>query len=720
MLWTGGRDRLSAIHYDAVGLRTVRVTKRKIVHSVAGGGLLLAMLPLSAQKQVHAGALTVERPTLVSLGFEWRVTGDENLHSRVAVRYRKRGETAWHEALPMLRLHGELVEGEVYADRPGQETMTPERKADFDAAQASVNYRSPNMFAGSVLNLEPNTEYECRFTMTDPDGIVGIAQRTVMVRTRKEPEAAAGGRVFHVYPVDWKGPKQEPWFTGLMAAYYLRAPHIDWENAYAPRVRPGDIILMHAGVYLGDRKHYMVAPPDAEHLSLGNMFDGTYYLTASGTAEKPIAIKSAGDGEVIFDGDGAQNLFNLMGGSYNYFEGITVRNTNVAFLLGIKNIAGSSGFTLKHSRVYDVGRVVQDDWSGSKDFYIADNIFAGRHDPEKMMSWTGATWSSVPGYPESMASEYAVKIYGQGHVVAYNYVANWHDGIDIATYGVPDGTPNELADRVPSSIDFYGNDFYNMGDNCMESDGGAHNIRLFANRCFNSAGGALSAQPMWGGPLYLYRNVIYNTPTNGSCKFYPASGVLTYQNTFIGECHAGPAADMEFKNNLMLAQGARSNRSGAKYESVLAVTLGGGKTVSDYNGFRVLPGAATAFEWNLPGAPEKFATFAEYQKATGQDGHSVAIDFDVFRNASVPDANDPQRLYRPEDMDLRLRAGSAASGKGTVLSNITDGFIGSAPDLGAYEGDAPLPHYGPRSPVPGTMPEDKAKLRSWNGPETEQ
>ena len=44
---------------------------------------------------------------------------------------------------------------------------------------------------------------------------------------------------------------------------------------------------------------------------------------------------------MIFDGDGNQVLFNLMAANYNYFEGITIRNTNVAFLLGIKNIAGS-------------------------------------------------------------------------------------------------------------------------------------------------------------------------------------------------------------------------------------------------------------------------------------------------------------------------------------------------------------------------------------------
>jgi len=55
-----------------------------------------------------------------------------------------------------------------------------------------------------------------------------------------------------------------------------------------------------------------------------------------------------------------------------------------------------------------------------------------------------AVWAKFPGYPTPITSEYAVKIYGQGHVVAYNYAANWHDGIDIATYGDP------TARRTPS------------------------------------------------------------------------------------------------------------------------------------------------------------------------------------------------------------------------------------------------------------------------------
>ena len=441
---------------------------------------VLVPKPSWSQTRTVAGDFVIEPPTLVSLGFEWRISGDDNRNARVDVTYRKKGEQQWRKGLPLLRLQHEQVSG----------------GAPRDGGVHYFNYVAPNMFAGSLLNLEPDTEYECRFVLSDPDGVKGKAEKTVMVRTRKEPQPAEGGRVYHVYPFGYKGAKQQPAFTGLLAAYYMGSDESDHSNVMPPRVRPGDIILVHAGLYKDNR--FIYSGFDRTIAAYGTPFDGTYYLTESGTPDKPIVIKGAGDGEVIFDGDGCQNLFNLMAANYNYFEGITVRNTNVAFLLGYKNIAGSSGFTLKHSRLEDVGRGVEDDWSGSKNFYIADNVFIGRHDPQKLQSWwTPAVWAKFPGYPALITSEYAVKIYGQGHVVAYNYVANWHDGIDVATYGDPDGTPNELPDRVPDRIDFYGNDFYNMADNCIEADGGAHNIRVFRNRCFNSAGGALSAQPPW-------------------------------------------------------------------------------------------------------------------------------------------------------------------------------------------------------------------------------
>ena len=199
-----------------------------------------------------------------------------------------------------------------------------------------------------------------------------------------------------------------------------------------------------------------------------------------------------------------------------------------------------------------------------------------------MMGWIGAPWDKFPGFPELLVSEYAIKVYGQGHVVAYNRVANWHDGIDVATYGTPDGAPNDIPDRVPLAIDFYGNDILNMGDNCFETDGGARNIRVFRNRCFDSASGALSVQPVFGGPVYFYQNLIYNAPT-GSLKYIEgSSGILTYNNTIIGEGRAGPASNQQYRNNLILAQGA--------FDPVLAVTTYTNYSSSDYNGFRPNPG----------------------------------------------------------------------------------------------------------------------------------
>jgi hypothetical protein len=55
-----------------------------------------------------------------------------------------------------------------------------------------------------------------------------------------------------------------------------------------------------------------------------------------------------------------------------------------------------------------------------------------------------------------------------------------------------------------------------------------------------------------------------------------------------------------------------------------------------------------------------------------------------------------QKLYKAEDFDFRLKPGSAAVDKGIVIPQVTDGFTGAAPDLGALEVGQPPPHYGPR------------------------
>src|SRR5688572_3015563 len=664
--------------------------------------LLLPAAMVAATDRTTAGELVVEPPTLISLGFEWPIEGDDNRNATVAVSYRKRGEPQWKDGLPLLRIGNERIN------------------------ENALQYVTPNGFAGSLFELEPGTEYECRFVVADPDGVQGRAERTVTVRTRSEPRPAEGGKVYHVYPSGFTGTRQEPAFTGLLAAYYTGSSHSDNFNTFPPRVQPGDTILVHAGVYKDDRHRYGGG--------LGTVSSGTYFLTQSGTAERPIVIKAAGDGEVIFDGDGAYNLFNVMAANYNYFEGLTIRNTDLAFQAGLKHIAGSTGLTIRRSRFENVGRAIYTDWSGSKDYYIADNVMLGRFNPGYLMGFTGRTWQNLPEYDPKLVSEYAVKVYGSGHVVAYNAIANFHDGVDVATYGNPDSAPvvagaakadastkaaasRPIRDRLPVSIDFYGNDISNVEDNCIEADGGAHNIRIFRNRCFNHGHRALSVQPMFGGPVYFIRNVVYHAPEGGAVKFTASSaGIVVYHNTFIAPVKPMllAASNVHYRNNLILGK--------SETLETFAVETNTNYSTSDYNGFRPNEGAAFSFEWSTPprsmranfkGEPGKlsaqeqsqfeaqarqrrrFRTLKEFADATGQDRHSVLVDYDVFVRVAAP-GPDPRTLYKPSDFDFQLRQDSAAVDAGVKITGINDDFTGKAPDLGAFEIGRPLPHYGPR------------------------
>jgi hypothetical protein len=649
---------------------------------------------------VVAGEIFVEPATLINLGFEWSIQGDSNRNAAVAVSYRKQGANSWSTGLPLLRLNGERV-----------------------YAESQVHVEAPNMFAGSVLDLEPDTMYEVRFVMSDPDGVRGAADRTLPVRTRAEPKPYPGGRVLHVYPHDHNGPEIAPAFKGLMCAYNFWCAGTDWATSGRPRVRPGDTILVHAGVYKYNRYEYTRDVKINGTVPL----DGTYYLTADGTPEMPIAIKAAGDGEVVFDGNGNFALFDVRAADYTYFEGITFRNAEVAILAGTQFIAGSKGLSVTRSRFVDVGAGVFTTYSGSSGFYIADNTFSGRNDPNHLIGWVGGLWEKFNGvdgqvFPPRMSSYVAVKLYGPGHVVAYNYIADFHDGINIETYGNPDGSTasgpgivdgpryptREYWDRRPVAIDFYNNYITNSHDNPVEADGGMHNIRIMRNMFINHPSHAFCNQPALGGPVYWIRNIAYHLPAGSTRLTAGSAGVLFYNNTIASETAVAAGSNVHWRNNLMLGENSDA--------AIFSVSTFTSYTSSDYNGFRPNPGKEPAFQWTAPRPgvladftgpghtasleTRRFATLADYSKATGHDRNSVLVDYDIFVNVPRLDATQTstvQRLYRAEDVDFRLKAGSAAVDRGTVLPNVTDGFAGRAPDLGALEMGATPPRYGPRT-----------------------
>ncbi len=631
--------------------------------------VLFFLLPhlCRTQNSVQAEAFIVEPPTLQNLGFEWYIDGDENRNSTVKVEYRPEGNQAWKQGMPLLRIGGEHI------------------------GRAGIDYTTPHMFAGSILDLNVDTKYEARFTLEDPDGVDGEAVKVVEVATRAEPMPYPDGRVRHVYPEYYQGEMEEPNYPGLVSAYGgSKNTKGDWYVVAEDPVQPGDVIKIHAGLYNADILNY----PDWHNVP----FDGTYWLTEKGTAERPIVIEAAGDGEVIFDGKGAANLFNVMGTDHHIFQNLTFRNVDRVFEAGRKGLTGASNLTIRNCRFEHVGEGVRTEYAGSKNFIIQDNVMIGRDDRFRLFGWAFDRKGFAPYGTHLMDSYYGIKVYGSGHVIAYNSIAYFHDAIGISTYG----TPEDGQEYRAVSIDIYNNDLHLQVDDFIEADGGVHNIRIMRNRGVNAAENGISAQPVFGGPAYYIRNVLYNVPLGGALKIHGGvPGLTAYHNTFITENNAGAKyPNSNFRNNLILGTDGPTVISSLHFTTPYSI--------ADYNGYRPNQGPDSPehqFRWLTPEGDEvAFKTLESFRQASGLEAHGITVDYDVFEDLEKPihalERGLPSPVYHAVDLNFDLNPQGKAVDAGVIIPNVNEGFQGSAPDLGAREVGSPPVIYGARSLAP--------------------
>ena len=62
--------------------------------------IVLAVLTapaLRAENGVRPGEFIIEPPTLICLGFEWAISGDDNRNATVDVSYRRAGDSQWRD-----------------------------------------------------------------------------------------------------------------------------------------------------------------------------------------------------------------------------------------------------------------------------------------------------------------------------------------------------------------------------------------------------------------------------------------------------------------------------------------------------------------------------------------------------------------------------------------------------------------------------------------------
>jgi hypothetical protein len=584
----------------------------------------IAVQAAEATNAITPGDLVVDPPTLICLGFYWPMEGDDDHNATAAIEFRRKGDIPWRRGLNLWRTYGETA---------------------GDGGMVAIR-RIPNAFAGSIFDLEPGTEYECRLRLTDPDGVKGDAVRTVSVRTRPEPVPAKDGRILHVYPYDWKGKREQPSCNGITGNWGGVRP-----GDRMPQ--PGDIFLIHAGIYKGIRNNYRSAG------GVRTWFDGTFYFVASGTAERPIVFKAAGDGEVIFDGDGCEALFDVTAADCVYLKGLTFRNARIA-IRACNPRGGCTGLTVKCCKFENVGygirgeaepsgdgTVYQEDYAIWKrpgfnvprDFYIADNELHG-WGPKKSQS---ATLGGEQIDPECGDG---IRLIGSGHVVCYNSVEGFWDNYGLHGYALD--CYNNVSGVWPGGY----------ADNACEADASTRNVRFLRNR-FD-----ITMQPILGGPVYAIRNL------GGPNKMIAGTdGVVAYHNAC---CIMSDFAWTPIETRTQKSPGL-PNQMVFMNNGIGVVNFGTQSpyTVFDYNAHT----QGTTKRFYTPTVQIMTKSFEEFRTATGYEKHG--IQFDGFSNAApAPD--------------------SPLIDAGMVLPNVNDDFTGKAPDIGPYEFGRPLPHYGPR------------------------
>jgi hypothetical protein len=588
-------------------------------------GLVLAavlLIPCLARGENAAAPVAdpvLDPPTLHSLGAYWMIKGDDNKNAVIQMAYRKAGTSAWTKSLPMLRVEKGAHNGIRMKDKHQSKLVVPD---------------DGWLFAGSVVLLTPNTDYELQLSLTDPDG--GNTERVLKCRTTSEPVAPATMHTLHVIPGSGggTGSESDP-FKGLGAA----------QDA----AKPGDLFLLHAGVY-----------------------SGPWEITKSGEPGKPIIWRGVGDGEAAIEGNGKGNVITANDAHDVWFEKLSVRNSEWG--IAAKD---AQNIVIRRCHIYKVNEGItaagnrKEHCSG---FFISDNLLEGQFYP-----WIdcGPVGAHNKEWEKLWETEWrGIEIAGCGHEICFNRVHNFKDALDVS------------PSRITCAIDFHNNDCSESNDDGIEMDYSERNTRCFFNRFTNVFQG-VSVQPIFGGPVYIFRNVIYNCAEE-PFKFHNSpSGAIFFHNTVVKKDNAWAVWTPEAVRNSMqrnnLFIGTASTYAFECDPKMIDCDF-------DYDGFGGGPWQKF-LKWN----GVKFDSLDQLKAAANAPyKHAVVVDAaNVFASG----------LHAPEDravqfpntkVDARLKAGCAAIDAGEILPGFNDGFKGKAPDLGAYELGDELPQYGPR------------------------
>ena len=425
-------------------------------------------------------------------------------------------------------------------------------------------------------------------------------------------------------------------------------------NTAISTAQPGDVIALAPGTY-----------------------SGPITISADGSPTNPIIVRGDTAVDVTIDATGATYGVTIWG-SHVYLERVTVTGST----WGARSF-DTTGVVIRESRFIGVDRGIYAKSGSNFNFYICDNTLEGNH-----------TW---PDISSNTWNSEGITVSGQGHTVCHNTLSGFGDALSLAN----------STDIMNIAIDFYGNDVLWTGDDGLELDFAHRNVRAFGNRITNASMGA-SLQPVWGGPVYIFRNLFLNLGNSPYKLNNDPSGFFIFHNTSARSWNPGSnyggnawpqlgytqadgdpayAANFQLKNNILIGASDPARVTTELFQADI-----------DYNGW--LPDGTFRFF-------DTWVNLAALQGNSPYEANGRILNSETFE---VPLILPPDYTTFWSNNNVALGQASVARDTGVVLPNINDGFSGTAPDLGAIEyGDA-MPDYGVRQQLDTMRPAPPTNL----------